>query len=80
VSERDRLLRAAVYAALDAKGTDGFGAACARIVEVHALWPLIEYEKAIEAARLRRLESESRIAAGVELMRSTYLGRPGAIT
>jgi hypothetical protein len=50
LTRRDDLLRAAVYAAYELRGSEGFGNACERVVLVHRLWPLIEYEHAIERA------------------------------
>jgi len=63
---RDDLLRAAVYAAIDAYEPIGpcgvppaYRAACERVIFVHRTWPLIEYAHAIEtAAELARDDEE----------------------
>lgn len=72
MSEKDRLLRAAVFAAFAARSSKDFLPACQRVVDVHTLWPLIQYEQSLEMARRARVESEARVVAYVELLRSTY--------
>jgi hypothetical protein len=65
-SPRDKLLRAAVYAAIDAQGSPGYRAALERVVFVHATWPLIEYAHAIEHAQ-RKLDAQRELEAEAEL-------------
>lgn len=55
----DRELRAAVYAAFDAKGTDAFPAACRRVVDGWTFAPLIGLDRAIKAARRAALLAEA---------------------
>jgi hypothetical protein len=69
VTERDRVLRAAVYAAHDDRGPDGHvrREAVERVVNVHVLWPLIEYAKAIEWAEIElAAQQEQDVAAELE--------------
>lgn len=71
---RDDLLRAAVYAAYNARGTVEFPALCRRVVDVHRLWPLIEYEHAIERAEAsleaERLRQERELVESLRVMQS----------
>jgi hypothetical protein len=71
VNARDDVLRAAVYDAHRRRGTPEFRLACERVVDVHRLWPLIEFEHAIEQARESMKTLERRSAASLQLLRET---------
>jgi hypothetical protein len=68
---RDELVRGAVYHAFELKGQDGFAEACARVVHVHAIAPLIEHADAIrEAEELIARRNQARVDL-VALLRET---------
>lgn len=73
--EWERVLRALVYQAWDARGTPAIRQAVAEIVDTHTRWPLVEY--AIELRYARTVERRRRawLAGSVALMRDTYPAR-----
>lgn len=71
MTERDRVLRAAVYSAFDVRGQDGYREACRRVVDIDLLWPLVEANRELERARTELAERRARSAEIVELLRST---------
>ncbi len=75
MTARDELLRAAVYRAHALRGTDTFAAACADVVDGWTLWPLIEYEHALEQARQHRQRRERQLAEAPAAMRASYVIR-----
>jgi hypothetical protein len=60
---RDDLLRAAVYAATDARDTSRYRAALERLIFVHRTWPLIAYAHAIETAAEAERDEEAELFA-----------------
>lgn len=62
MTERDELLRAAVYRAFEAKGNPEFREACVNAIIVHRTWPLIRYAHAIETG----LEMLTDVEAGID--------------
>ncbi len=73
MTARDDLLRAAVYAAFDARGTDAFAGACRNVVDGWMMWPAIEYEHALEQARQQRQRREWQLAEAPDAMRASYV-------
>ncbi len=76
MNRRDDLVRAAVIAAFEARGTDGFKAACERVVVIHRLAPMIVAELAIERAETeferRQNKAAQDIADAIEIIRDSY--------
>lgn len=71
MSSRDDLVQAATFAAfaLRNSGSAEYLAAVERVVDAHVLWPLIEYEHALERARAieqERLCEEAELLAWYE--------------
>lgn len=67
MTERDDLVRALVFA-FPADGTLAERiAAVERIVDVHRLWPLVAYERAIERARALDEELRWYIEIGIDV-------------
>jgi hypothetical protein len=62
---RDDALRAAVYTAHEARGTEEFPGAVLRIVDAWTLWPLIELDRDIHGARRAVMLAEATEAARV---------------
>lgn len=75
MSGRSDLLRAAAFAAFDARGTDAFTDAIKRVIDSWYLWPLIEYEQALQAARnwdeRHRAHLDRAIGESLQLLRET---------
>jgi len=74
LSAGDQVLRAAVYAAFDAKGTPEFDVAVREVVFVHRTWPLIAYAHAIDEAHVECDRVADWHSDGLELMRASYGG------
>ena len=66
------LLRAHVFAAFDARGTDAFPDACRDALDGYLLWPAIRAELALERARQGVEDREQEMVDAIALMRSTY--------
>ena len=72
---RDALLRAHVYAAWDARGTERYDAAVARVLDGWFLWPAIEAQRALDHARQERDQRQVDVDRyredALELLRAT---------
>src|SRR5262245_13564407 len=63
VNGRDDLLRAHVFRAFAAKGTDRFAACCRDVVDGYMLWPAVEAELAMQRVRRQRDQEEAELLA-----------------
>jgi len=73
VIARDDLLRAHVFAAFDARGTDAFPEAVKTIVHTWELWPIVACERELEDARRLRDQHRARLDHAADWIRESYV-------